>query len=232
MIRRFFQRRQATLPFLLCMMVLFAFVLLNSTPSIAEEEEWRFVNLAGGISVHRRSKDNSRFIEFKARGDLQGEITKYVNILLDTDKMPDWAPQCIEAKNIEKISQSEDIVYVACNGVWPVADRDYVAKRTIISDIKKTYVRINVDLTDHHNVPANDKRVHIPHLQCCWILRKIDHSHTYVELHAFVDPGGRLPAWLVNWGYRRIPHKYLVGLESMVAKHMYSAKELVPASLQ
>ena len=156
------------------------------------------------------------FLSLKLIGDLRGEITGYMNLLLDTDKMPEWAPQCLEAQNVEIINEKEVIIYVACNGIWPVADRDYIAKRTVIFDPKKSTVRINIDLIKNPNVPISNNRIHIPRLQCYWILKKVDSENTHVELNAFVDPGGWLPGWIVNWGYRWIPYRYLKNLETEV----------------
>ncbi len=217
--RRLFQGRQAVPPFLPYMVVLIATFVLSCTPLVAEEEEWRFVFGTEDIKVHKRVKAGSSFLEFKAIGDLRGEITEYINILLGTDEMPDWAPQCFEAQNVEIINEKEAIIYVACKGIWPVVDRDYVAKRTVISDPKTTTVRINIDLTESPNVPISNNRIHIPHLKCYWILQRIESAHTHVELHAFVDPGGCLPAWLVNWGYRRIPYRFLKNLEAEIIEH-------------
>ncbi len=219
MIRRIFHESHAIPPFLPYMIVLIATFVLSCGSLVAEEGEWHFVHGTEGIKVHKRIKAGSNFLEFKAIGNLHGEITKYMNVLLDTDKMPDWAPQCLEAQNIEIINEKEVIIYVACNGIWPIVDRDYVAKRTVISDPKMTTVRINIDLTENPNVPISNNRIHIPHLQCYWILKRIDSAHTQVKLHAFVDPGGRLPAWLVNWGYRRIPYRFLKNLEAEIVEH-------------
>ncbi len=209
MVRSFFQGRQAVPPFLpYIMAVFFVTFVLSCTLLVAEEEEWRFVYRSEDINVHKRIKEESRFLEFKAIGNLHGEITEYINVLLDTDKMPDWAPQCFEAQNVEEISERESIIYVACNGVWPIADRDYIARRTVVSDQGKTTVRINIDRAERPNMPVNDNRIHIPHLQCCWILKRIDPAYTYVELRAYVDPGGWLPGCLAGWligdiaGYR------------------------------
>lgn len=220
MFRRFFREKQAT-PLILhyAIIIYFAIILLSCASLTADEEEWRLVYGTDDIKIHRRAKKDSRFLEFKATGSLCGTITDYTNVLLETDKMPDWTPQCFEAQNIENISASETIIYVACNGVWPVADRDYIARRTVISDRKKTNVRINIDLADHPGAPVYNNRIHLPHLKCYWLLNKLDSEHTYIELHAFVDPGGWLPAWLVNWGYRWIPYRFLKNLESEVTKH-------------
>ena len=234
MIRRFFQGRNAIPPFLPYMMVFFLIYVLSCTPLLAEEEEWRFVYGTEDINVHKRNSNGSSFFEFKAIGKLHGEITEYMSVLLDTDIMPNWAPQCLEAKNIKTINENEAIIYVACKGVWPVADRDYIARRTIVPDLKKRTIHINVDLIEYPFVPTNN-RIHIPSLECCWILKKIDTANTHVVLNAYVDPGGWLPGWLVNWGYRRIPYRYLKNLESEVVKrsnesstHFVSASILLP----
>jgi hypothetical protein len=227
--RRFFQKKRLLPPFLSFITALSAVIIFALTPLKAEEEEWRFVYEADGITVHKRNKDGSRFLEFKAVGELRGEISEYVSVLLDTNIIPEWAPQCFEARNVERVNDRETIIYVACNGVWPVADRDYVAKRTITSGPEKSTVRVNVGLIENPDAPDIKSRVHIPYLQCCWILKRINSSHTHVELRVCVDPGGWLPAWLVNWGYRWVPYRYLKGLESKTVERSHTATELVSA---
>ena len=227
--QRFFQKKRVLPPFLSFIVALSVVIIFTFTPLKAEEEEWCFVYEADGITVHKRINEDTIFIEFKSTGVLRGEISDYLSVILDTEIMPDWAPQCIEAQNIESINDQETIVYVACNGVWPVADRDYVAKRTISSGSEKSAVRINIDLIENPDAPDIKGRVHIPYLQCCWTLKSINPSHTHVELRACVDPGGWLPAWLVNWGYRWIPYRYLKELESKVVERSHTATDLVLA---
>ena len=227
--QRIFQKKRVLPPFLSFIVALSVVIIFTFTPLKAEEEEWCFVYEADGITVHKRINEDTIFIEFKSTGVLRGEISDYLSVILDTEIMPDWAPQCIEAQNIESINDQETIVYVACNGVWPVADRDYVAKRTISSGSEKSAVRINIDLIENPDAPDIKGRVHIPYLQCCWILKSINPSHTHVELRACVDPGGWLPAWLVNWGYRWIPYRYLKELESKVVERSHTATDLVLA---
>jgi hypothetical protein len=226
----FFQKKRVLPSIISFVTVLSAVIFFALIPLKAGEEEWHFVYEADGITVHKRIKEDTVFIEFKSTGVLRGEISDYLSVILDTEIMPDWAPQCIAAQNVKSINDSETIIYVACNGVWPVADRDYVAKRTVITNPKRSNIRVNTELTESPDAPYIKSRVHIPYLQCCWILKRINSSLTHVELRACVDPGGWLPAWLVNWGYRRIPYSYLKCLESKVVERSHTAAELVPAS--
>lgn len=229
--RRILFQKKRVFPFLSFIAALSAVIIFAFTPVKAEEEEWRFVYEADGITVHKRIKEDTIFLEFKSAGVLHGEISDYLSVILDTEIMPDWAPQCIEAQNVKCINDRETIIYVVCNGVWPVADRDYVAKRTIISDSYKSIVRVNINLIENPDAPDIKRRVHIPYLQCCWTLKRISPLLTHVELRACVDPGGWIPAWLVNWGYRWIPYRYLKDLESKIVKHSHTATKLVSALL-
>ncbi len=168
--RSFFQKKRVLPPFLTFITVLSSVIMFAFTPLKAGEEEWRFIYEADGITVYKRIKEDTNLLEFKSTGILRGEISDYLSVILDTEILKDWAPLCLEAQNVESINDRETIIYVACNGVWPVADRDYVAKRTIISDPEKSTIRVNVNLTEHPDAPDITNRVHIQYLQCCWIL--------------------------------------------------------------
>jgi START domain len=200
-------------------------------PLVAEEEKWHLAYEADGINIYKRVTEGSKVLEFKAAGNLQGTIPEYVSVILDTDNLPNWVPRCLEARNIEKINDREFIMYAVCAGVWPIADRDYAARVSITSEPDMPIVRVDVKRVELPDTPpvATD-RVHIPHLKSCWIFEQISQDFTRVELRAHVDPGGWIPAWLVNWGYRKIPYQFLKNLESQVAKRLDHTSTLTNVS--
>ena len=144
--QRFFQRKRVLPPLLPFITALSAVIMCAFTPLKAGEEEWRFVFEEDDITVHNCIKEDTIFLEFKSTGILRGEISDYLLDIHDTEIMPDWAPQCLETQNVESINDRKTIIYVACNGVWLVADRDYIAKRTITSDPNKSTVSVNINL--------------------------------------------------------------------------------------
>ncbi|MBC8555374.1 MAG: hypothetical protein H8D23_37645 [Candidatus Brocadiales bacterium] len=210
---------------------LLAVAVSTYNPLVAEEEKWHLTYEADGINIHRRVMEESMFLEFKAVGNLRGSISEYVSVILDIDKHPNWAPRCLETKNIKKINDRELIIYAVYAGVWPTADRDYAARMSITTepDIPKVRVDVErVELPDTLSVAAD--RVHIPHLKSCWIFEQISQDFTRVELCAHVDPGGLIPAWLVNWGYHKIPYQFLKNLETQVAKRLNHTPSLANVS--
>ncbi len=172
-----------------------------------------------GINIYKRATEGSKFLEFKAVGNLCGTMSEYVSVVLDTDNLPDWTPRCLEAKNIEEINEHEFIIYSVYAGVWPTADRDYAARLSTTTDPDGLKTRLDLERIELPiTLSVVTDRVHIPYLKSSWIFEQIDRDCTRVELRAHVDPGGWIPAWLVNWGYRTIPYQFLKNLESQVAR--------------
>ncbi len=207
--------------FLKFSLLIFLLAVTASTynPLQAEEEKWCFAYETGGIKVYRRASKGSKFIEFKATGNLRGVVSEYVSVIFNIDEHPDWAPRCMETRCIEKISDQELIIYAVYAGIWPTADRDYSARMSIVSEPDTPIVRVDLERVESPGtISVTTERVHVPYLKSSWIFEQISQDFTHVELHAHVDPGGMIPAWLVNWGYRKVPCQFLKNLESHVAK--------------
>jgi hypothetical protein len=214
---------------------LLAFLLVATVstynPLVAEEEKWHLTYETDGIDVYKRVTGGSKYLEFKATGDLRGTMSEYVSAILDTGEHPDWAPNCLEARNVEKINDREFVIYAVYAGVWPTADRDYAARMFITSEPDIPTVRVDIERVElPGTLSVATDRVHIPHVKSCWIFEQINQNLTRVELRAHVDPGGWIPSWLVNWGYRTIPFQFLKNLESQVAKRLNHTSTIAAVS--
>ncbi len=207
--------------FLKFLLLVFLLAVTVSTFSslAAEEEKWHLAYKTNGIDVYRRVTGSSKFLEFKAIGTLRGTMSEYVSVIFDTDEHTDWAPRCLEARNIEKINDRELIIYTVYAGVWPAADRYYAARVFMASEPEMPIVCIDVERVELPDAtPVAKEMVHIPYLKSSWIFEQTSQNFTRVELRAHVDPGGWIPAWLVNLGYSKVPYQFLQNLESQVAK--------------
>ena len=200
------------------------------SPLTAEEEEWQNIYESDGIRIYRRAAEGSKFLEFKAAGDLKGAMSEYVSAILNTDEHPDWTPRCLEVRNVEKINDQEYVIYAVYAGVWPTADRDYSARMSITAEPDIPAVRDIERVEPLDTLPVATDRVHIPHMKSCWIFEQISQDYTRVELRAHLDSGGWIPSWLVNWGYRTIPYQFLVNLEAQVDKRLGHAPPLANVS--
>jgi hypothetical protein len=216
----------------LLLVFLLAVTVSAYNPLVAEEEKWQSIYASDGIHICRRAAEGSTFLEFKATGDLKGAMSEYVSAILDADEYPDWAPRCLEARHVEKINDQEYVIYAVFEGVWPTADRDYSARMSITAEPGIPTARVDIERVEPlDTLPVATDRVHIPHMKSCWIFEQISQDYTRVELRAHVDPGGWIPSWLVNWGYRTIPYQFLVNLEAQVDKRLGHTPPLANVSV-
>ena len=92
-------------------------------------------------------------------------------------------------------------------------------------------MRVDVERVESPDaLPVATERVHIPYMKSCWIFEQISQEFTRVELCAHVDPGGWIPAWLVNLGYSKVPYQFLQNLEAQVAKRLNHTLPLASVS--
>ncbi|MDP6923483.1 MAG: START domain-containing protein [Candidatus Scalindua sp.] len=216
---------------ILSLLVFLLVTLPTYSPLTAEEEEWQHIYESDGINICKRVAEGSKFFEFKAVGNLRGMMSEYVSAILDTNEHSDWAPRCLEARNVEKVNDQEFVIYAVYAGVWPTADRDYSARVSITAEPGIPTVRVDIERVElSDTLPVSADRVHIPHMKSCWIFEQISQNCTRVELCAHVDPGGWIPAWLVNWGYRTIPFQFLKNLEAQVDKRSNRTSTLARSS--
>lgn len=80
---------------------------------------------------------------------------------------------------------------------WPVSDRElYVdAKVTVEPETgirKITAGPLQVD------IPAQKEMIRIDEYRQTWTVRPVNPNLTHVTLEGFVNPGGSLPAWVIN----------------------------------
>ena len=149
-------------------------------PLIAEEEKWHLAYETDGVNIYKRVAEESKFLEFKATGNLRGTMSEYVSVILDTDEHPDWAPRCLETRNIDKINDKELIIYAVYAGVWPTSDRDYAARVSVTSAPYMSTVRVDIERVElPDTAPVVTERVHIPHLKSSWIFERKNQAGGY-----------------------------------------------------
>ena len=77
-------------------------------------------------------------------------------------------------------------------------------------------------------MPAQDGAVRTLKLKGEWILEALENGQTRVTYEVNADPGGLLPAWLVNLGSRKLPLKTLKNMrEQLKSTEAYSRARLI-----
>jgi hypothetical protein len=168
-----------------------------------------------GIKVYTCNTDTSKFKLIKVECELKCSLDILEKCLLDFDNYMHWQFNTVESKTVKRISDSEFIYYTKIEAPWPVSDRDMV-------------VRLRSNRLDHQLIiSANSDKgimaekeglVRVPASRSLWIVNEENEERLEVRYSIQIDPGGNVPAWLVNWVCAHAPLQSFQALKKRVEK--------------
>lgn len=183
-----------------------ALVLVLLAPGSARAAGWEQISNDDGIKVWKKKIEGSDFVAFRGRGVIKAPILNVAAVIRDADRETEWMENCVDAKTVRFLSATDAIVYNRTGSPAPfVQDRDTVLKTTTTVTPAEKTVLIEFSQTEDPKAPPKDGVVRMPVLKGHWKLRQLGPYSTELEYQVLADPGGSLPAWLVNLVSRKMP---------------------------
>ena len=180
------------------------------------QDNWDLRRNENGIAVYSRKVTNVSFKEIKVECELPGTSAQLVRIIKDVAHHPDWVYGVKEASILKKKSESNFIYHTQSDLPWPVADRDLVAENIIYPSTPNGRVIIAVhSLKDY--LPKKNGYVRIPYSEASWDILPLPNNKIKITYIFRVDPGGTIPAWLVNATIATGPYNSFVKLREKLA---------------
>jgi hypothetical protein len=117
------------------------------------------------------------------------------------------------------------IYYSEVDLPWPVSNRDFIIRITLTQEPLTKVMTIVAENMPKY-VPQKNGIVRIQKSYGIWQISPIDNKHVRVEYTLQVDPGGSIPAWLVNMVASTGPYQSFIGLRKQVKKEKYKDAHL------
>jgi hypothetical protein len=168
------------------------------------------------IKVFTCHTDSSKFKSIIAEFSVHTSLTSLSDFVLDIPKYTQWQFNTVESKIIQKISSTEIIYRTVVEAPWPVTDRDMVVRiKSEFTDQKTLKI-----MTDSQSdiVPINEGLVRVPSSHAEWWVREKSKNYLEVKYTMQIDPGGSVPAWLVNWVCANAPYQSFINLKAKLEK--------------
>lgn len=183
---------------------------------------WHEVKREAGIVVFAKEYENKRLPSFRAVGIINAGIFEILAVLEDTRRHPEWLERCMEARELERTSQTTGIYYSRTDVPWPLSDRDVVMSVRISFDPDKGEATSRFHAVRYGPVPEKDGVVRIKRLDGFVHLKAISAHRTHVTYQVDADPGGSIPSWLAKMITREIPIKTIKALRKQIKKERRS----------
>ena len=200
---------------------LFLFSLLFITlSSFQNTYNWQLKKIENGITIYTRTPENSKYKELKAVYQIKTSLSSIIALLNDFESFPKWVYRCEKSMALKKDSDNHIIRYQTVVAPWPVDNRDMILEVNSFQD-KKTkivYQKVN-SIPDY--IPLVKGHVRVREFRALWTLIPLKNGFVEVNYELLVNPGGNIPAWLVNLALVDGPFDTSVKMREMLMNEKY-----------
>lgn len=204
---------------------LFFFALLGVSASLIAQNNWKLYAEKDGIQVYTQNLDGSRFKAVKTVCTVDAPLSKLAAVLMDVKNTQDWVYATKTCSLLKQVSPEEVIYYSEVSLPWPARNRDFIISIGISQDVQSKAVTILAQNKPTY-LPEKKNIVRIQQSSGKWLITPLNNGLTRIEYVLQVDPGGWLPAWLVNLFAARGPYESFRNLREQVKKPIYHSAQL------
>ena len=179
------------------LMVLILLLIPVTGFSTGQQLEWKKVKDKDGVQVYRAHSDDSQFKTFKSVSRIElDNIQSFVGLLLDEQAYPRWVHMVSSAELKATDDPRRYELFIETRLPWPVRNR--FTKVDLVLTQKEDY-SIRFELREPL-IPAQPRDGFILAFTRGFYELKINSGSNNVDIIAevFADPGGFVPAFLVN----------------------------------
>lgn len=189
------------------------------------QNDWELQKFEQGIAVYTRIAENSKFKELKSVAQYKASLSAMVALINDRPSYTKWVYRCGESEILKRISDTELMHHQTVVAPWPADNRDFVVNVKLTQDLKTKVITINSTCKPDY-IPHKKNHVRITEFRAKWILTLLPGGYVNVEYQLLVNPGGNVPAWLVNMAVIDGPFETGVNMREWIKKEVYQKAKL------
>jgi len=199
----------------------FIIILLFWGPSLLRaQDDWRLKTDKDGIAVYTKLFPDSKFKAIRVDVELDATLSQLVAVILDVNTGAEWVYSTKSSVLLKQVSPSELYYYSEVSIPWPAANRDFIAQLKAVQDPHTKVVTIYGPVFPDY-LPEKKDIVRVRHSEGKWVITPVGSHHVKVEYTLRADPGGDLPAWLVNMFVTKGPYESFRKLKEQLKKPVY-----------
>ncbi|MFH0934745.1 MAG: START domain-containing protein [Pseudomonadota bacterium] len=181
---------------------------------------WTLVKEQDGIQVQTRKLEDSAIAESLATVTVESGLAPIVALILDADNQYRWIDSVDHSERVEQISTTTSCNYTLSKAPWPVADRDAVVLTEASQDPATHVVQIRSHAVPER-LPEKKGVVRIMRVDSLWTLTPQPGGKVEISYRVHSEPGGQLPAWLINSVITDQPFNTLSKLRDIIGTAPY-----------
>jgi hypothetical protein len=189
------------------------------------QTDWELKKDIDGIQVYYRESADSPFKELKMVFEVEASLKTIMAVLNDADSFKKWIYKLKDIKVLERPSDNVLVYYYEMDFPWPLYNRDAIAESSYWQD-PETKVIYTENYARPDRLPEEDGVIRLRRTDVKWKITPMGETRAHIEYYLLSDPGGSLPAWLVNMALDRGPVKSMQSFRELLKDDKYRKKQL------
>ncbi|RZU38107.1 polyketide cyclase/dehydrase/lipid transport protein [Fluviicoccus keumensis] len=205
--------------------LLLASLLGSMAMAASQPSDMKLVLDKQGIRIWSYAVPGSPLHGFKAVTTVRSNLNSIVGLIADTEAASRWLYRTSEVETLKRNDEDMSfVIRVVTDFPWPFKDREAVVAGRITQDPKTMIVRIDSNtVSGFATRPGN---LNMPLVQGSWQFRPVGHGLVEITMTGHADPGGNLPASLVNMFIQEHPYNSLLALKNVIAEPNFQTARL------
>ncbi|MDK1022732.1 MAG: START domain-containing protein [Gammaproteobacteria bacterium] len=187
--------------------------------SISVSAEWKLLKDQDEIQVFSRHVKDSAYDEFKGVAIIAASLASTLGVLDDIAACPEWINYCDSSILLDDNGYDRRHVYQINDLPFPAANRDVVTEILISHEVATRIITIK--MTSRPDYYPRSKHVRIIRSDGFFQLVPVAEGRTRVVWQHHAEPGGVLPAFMINSMIVDLPFKSLQAMRLLVQKDKY-----------
>ena len=188
-------------------------------------QTWELKRNKGGIKVFVSDQADTAIKALKFTTTIEASMQTIAAVMTDVEGFNDWVYASMESRTIKRVSDTEVFYYALVDFPWPFDNRDLVLHSTFWQD-KKTLALYSKTTSSHWMEKEKDGIVRIEKATIDWIFTPQGNGKVFVDYRLTSDPGGNIPAWMINLAADQGPLQSMIKFKDMLEKEQYKNRKL------
>jgi len=174
---------------------------MNFSIPFPHDLHWQEHSKKSGTQVLWADVKDSPYKAIRGLTQVPHSITLCLEIIRNGDRLQEWVDGCCLSAQYETLNDAQFIAQLIYSVPWPLKNIISTELNTLTWNEEKTSVQLHYQSAtpQHHSEKQHLKKCQpMQHTIGVWVINRIDDKNCLITHTGFANPGGKIPAALLN----------------------------------